>query len=60
MGRCAEWVTDDKESNVQFVGTFENLVTGGLDHFAVGQDDIAAIEGFLLTAVRVSARIRSE
>ena len=46
---CApEWVSYDEECDVDFVGIFEDVVAGGLDHLAVGYDNFAAIKGFLL------------
>lgn len=44
----AEWVADDAEGYVDFVRITEDLIAVGLDHFAIGDDDGAAIVGFLL------------
>jgi hypothetical protein len=41
-------VSHDEEGDVHFVGIFEDIVAGRLDHFAVSYDDLAAIESFLL------------
>jgi hypothetical protein len=41
-------VADDEKRDVYLVGVLEYVVAGRLDHFAVGDDDSAAIEGFLL------------
>jgi len=43
-----EWIAYDEECDVDFVSIFEDIVAGRLDHFAVGYDDFAAIESFLL------------
>lgn len=47
---CAEGVADYEEGYICFVGAGEDLVAGGLDFFAVGEDDGAAVVGFLLFA----------
>lgn len=46
----AEGVADDEESYVFGVGVCQNFLAGGFDHFAVGEDDRAAIVGLLLRA----------
>lgn len=43
-----EWVSHYEERDVDFVGIFEDVVAGRLDHFTVGYDDFPAIESFLL------------
>jgi hypothetical protein len=43
-----EWISYYEERDVDFVGIFEDIVAGRLDHFAVGYDDFTAIESFLL------------
>ena len=43
-----EGVADDEEGHVGLVGAAEDLVARALDHFAVGDEDGAAVEGFLL------------
>ena len=43
-----EGVAHDQERDVDLVGVAEDVVAGRLDHLAVGYDDFAAIEGFLL------------
>lgn len=44
----AEWVANDQEGYVVGVGIFEDVVRGGLDGLAVGEDYGAAVVGFLL------------
>ena len=44
----AERVADNAEGYVDFIGVPEDLVAVGFDHLAVGDDDGAAIVGFLL------------
>lgn len=46
--RAPEGVADNEESDVDLVCVSQDLVGRGLDHLAVGDDDGAAIEGFLL------------
>jgi hypothetical protein len=43
-----ERISYDKECDIDFVGVFEDVVAGRLDHLAVGYDDFAPIESFLL------------
>lgn len=44
---CAEGVADYEEGYVEGLGGGEDGVAGGFDHFAVGEDNGAAVEGFL-------------
>lgn len=43
-----EWIPYYEECYVDLVCIFENLVARRFDHFSVGEDDGAAIVGFLL------------
>lgn len=43
-----KWIPDNEKGNIDFVCVFQNVVAGGLDHFAVGDDDGTAIKCFLL------------
>lgn len=47
MCRCAERVPDYEERDVGRVRILEDVVAAGLDEFAVGKKDSAAVEGFL-------------
>jgi hypothetical protein len=48
VGGGGEGVADDEKGYVVFVCALEDFVGGGFDEFAVGDDDFAAIVGFLL------------
>jgi len=37
-------ISDYQERNIAFGGAHQDLVAGGLDHFAVGNDDGPSIE----------------
>lgn len=43
-----EWITDNKECYIRFVGSLENLIAPTLDQLSVGYNDRASIESFLL------------
>jgi hypothetical protein len=43
-----EGIADDEECDVGFIGVLENSVAVRLDHFAIGEYQGSAIEGFLL------------
>lgn len=43
-----EWIPNDQEGNVDFVRIFQDIVTAGLDHLAICNYNVSAIEGFLL------------
>lgn len=47
-GDVREGISDYEEGDVDFVCVCEDRVAGGFDHFAVGDDYGAAIEGLLL------------
>jgi hypothetical protein len=44
-----EWISHYKEGDVDLIGVFQDVVAGGFDHFAVGDGNGTAIEGFLLS-----------
>lgn len=48
VGGGAEGVADDEEGDVDGGCVVEDFVGGGFDEFAVGEDDGAAVEFFLL------------
>lgn len=47
-----EWITNNKECDVNFVSVLHDFLAAGLDHFSVGDDDGTAIVSFLLLAQR--------
>ena len=49
-----EWIAYYEEHNVDFVAAGQDIVTAGLDQFAVRLDDGAAIESFLLVVHSIS------
>jgi hypothetical protein len=43
-----EWIADNQEDDVCFVGSSEDVVAAGFHEFSVGLNDGTAVEGFLL------------
>ena len=50
MRGLPEGVAHDQERDVGGVGAAQDVVRGRFDHFAVGDDDLAPVEGFLFMA----------
>jgi hypothetical protein len=48
-GGAPEWISYYEECDIDLVGVFQDVVAGRFDHFAVGDDDFAPIERFLLS-----------
>ena len=53
-------ISDYEERDIHLVGVFEDVVARRLDHFAVGDNDGAAIVGFLLHGMCKSRHSRDK